>query len=331
MKKVLFTMFVVLAAAFMLYGIADAISGVCSGCHTMHNSQDGAAVNGSGPADILLKSDCMGCHTTASAVGPRVDNATLLSAGSFADAFVTSDTNTHNVEDLVGFNAGGADDILTSNDPPGGSAAVLTKFSGANQLKCAGSNGCHGSHDSKATSWAGIQGYHHAGGSIYKFLEVATDNEGAGTAVAGTKDSTYESGGATASKHNIYVSDAATGISAFCNNCHDVFHGAATTDLTTNGLWNRHPTDISIATYLGASGVTVDYVNNPFAFTAAYATTLSTTSATGYDATNGYVMCLSCHRAHASEYADLLRFNYASQSAGGGGTTGCLGCHVNQR
>ncbi|HIC92409.1 MAG TPA: hypothetical protein EYP21_10200 [Syntrophaceae bacterium] len=41
------------------------------------------------------------------------------------------------------------------------------------------------------------------------------------------------------------------------------------------------------------------------------------------------VMCLSCHRAHGSPYADMLRWNYSHMIAGD--TTksgGCFTCHT---
>ncbi|MBW2020585.1 MAG: hypothetical protein JRI65_11395 [Deltaproteobacteria bacterium] len=43
------------------------------------------------------------------------------------------------------------------------------------------------------------------------------------------------------------------------------------------------------------------------------------------------VTCLSCHRAHGSDYADLLRWDYSGMVAGTTGTTagtGCFLCHT---
>lgn len=50
--------------AFHDKGVAD-----CSGCHTMHNSEDGAEVAVGGPYDWLLTAEkpsdvCLGCHAT---------------------------------------------------------------------------------------------------------------------------------------------------------------------------------------------------------------------------------------------------------------------------
>jgi len=52
-------------ALAMFAGNAFAVvQGACVNCHTMHNSQDGAAVIGSGPIEALLnKASCAACHT----------------------------------------------------------------------------------------------------------------------------------------------------------------------------------------------------------------------------------------------------------------------------
>jgi hypothetical protein len=40
-------------------------------------------------------------------------------------------------------------------------------------------------------------------------------------------------------------------------------------------------------------------------------------------------MCLSCHGAHATDYPDILRWNYDTMNAGGGGLdVGCFTCHT---
>lgn len=43
------------------------------------------------------------------------------------------------------------------------------------------------------------------------------------------------------------------------------------------------------------------------------------------------VMCLSCHRAHESQYADILRWNYEDMIAGEVGSGGCFTCHTNKK
>ena len=39
------------------------VTGPCSDCHTMHNSQNGTDVVSGGPYRALTKGNCVGCHT----------------------------------------------------------------------------------------------------------------------------------------------------------------------------------------------------------------------------------------------------------------------------
>jgi hypothetical protein len=312
MKKLIITLFILLVSHFYI-GTAEAVDiNICSNCHTMFNSQD---------ADSAIDS-CIYCHTTESAVGPRIDSPTMLSAGSFNDAFVTSENNTHNVQDLTGFKASEPDHKL-GNKAPGGIELP-------EQLKCAGTYGCHGNHDDKKTSSEGIHGAHHSGGKGYKFLEIAEDNSGDSIPVDGYASPDYEAGGANESNHNIYVSGP-TGISTFCNNCHDDFHGTVTTGSDTKDVWTRHPTDIEVSSLGNLEKIAVDYYNTPFGFTLDGISDMELTTATAYTVKDAKVVCLSCHRAHASQYADILRFDYQAQVAGSGNTTGCLACHARMR
>ncbi len=111
---------------------STAITGICSNCHTMHNSQDGTSMNfdnSATPNDILLRNDCIGCHASGGAVNidsigaPQVNHTAVtdLAGGNFAyitggKARVTADQNTagHNVID---FGAAYYETILT--EPPG--------------------------------------------------------------------------------------------------------------------------------------------------------------------------------------------------------------------
>lgn len=73
MKKILLK----ISTAFMAVGLVAAFSGpaaakvtgVCSNCHTMHNSQGGTPMSGvgniseTGPFDALTRGTCVGCHS----------------------------------------------------------------------------------------------------------------------------------------------------------------------------------------------------------------------------------------------------------------------------
>lgn len=326
MKRLLLVMSLMVVVALAFYGTANAIGGVCSNCHTMHNSQDGVTAAGN---DTLLKSatECLGCHAGTGVTGaPIIDEslgANMPSGGSFNVDYATSSTYTHNVKEFVdaSMHAAGAGMVDTKwvNTPPGGTAL-------ATQLQCAGTVGCHGD-GSQAGSTDAVKGMHHATKTTYKFLFV-----GGSTAapIGGTSSANYEVGGATAANHNLYSAESGESISTFCNNCHDDFHGTGATE--TGGIaspWKRHPTDYALTASMASA--TADYATTPWAFTATDLSGMSTTTAAGYTAANAQVMCLSCHRAHASNQPDLLRFDYSTMDAGGGGTTGCLNCHVSQR
>lgn len=351
MKKLFIVAILILVSLVVANGQSFAITGPCSGCHTMHNSQNGGTMAygtaaGAPAYQQLLIGDCLACHTVAGATAPtapKVDTAvagSITAAGSWSQASADSMRHGLNALNGAGYTQFGATDgVLTT--APGGT------FTSSN-LTCAGPQGCHGNGAATIpvgdlTGQAGINGFHHAGAATagYRFLRVRGNNNPAvaGTPVGGIGSANWEMGGPNDTNHNIYQGktyDAALGnsFSDFCNNCHPSFHAAgdaATDQGGSTGAFTRHPTDRNFANLANTGSITVDYTNNPFGFIDTAG--LSTTANTNYVATDGnaVVGCMSCHRSHASGQPDLLRFNYANQVAGGGNTVGCLGCHVNQR
>ena len=353
MKKILF---ISIFMASFLFVISNADAAVCSACHTMHNSQNGTANSFDGSAHAkLLKGSCMGCHEDTTSANttkniasgvqvPVISNPSnapsypgaletisgstrALAGGNFY--WLTSGTNDgrgHNVN-LVTNNH--ADDTLTV--PPGGAAGDI---GGATRITCAGNAGCHGtrtyntaSDPSEGNNMSALSGAHHEGGSIngltvgrsFRFLN----------GVLGIEDSDWQQT-ASASDHNEYKGennlDAGTGsMSALCAQCHGNFHGTGV--VQSGSEWIRHPTDLSVIAQGGAYANigTVGYrIQTPVARTDV--TSVQSTVTAGQD----IVMCLSCHRAHASPYDDILRFNYNAMQAGAGGAssgTGCFYCH----
>src|SRR4030043_1113263 len=161
---------------FIPSSINAAVTGECSNCHTMHNSQNAASMNlgktigiGSYGSDcldchganraVLLRMDCLGCHAwdingTSNIVPnnmPQVAHsaATDLSAGNFKDVIDMGDSYGHNVH-------GFKEDIPTDNElfntPPGYNSFYDPSSGGyedtsAGQILCAGQNGCHGNRN----------------------------------------------------------------------------------------------------------------------------------------------------------------------------------------
>lgn len=329
---------------------AASVTGACANCHVMHASiQSTVTPNPEGPQSYLLKDTCLGCHTeTGGGAGaPYVLSAsTDLAGGDFVDAI----TNTNYGHNPVGI---GAAAIVT---PPGWKVSADFDDNGqvgtvadgvpwTTQLSCEGVWGCHGLHTA-----TGIKGAHHNNqtalattidgstlGKSYRFLYGIRGGEAADFEAA-----------AAATNHNVYIganrgdgeSDAAstTGsqtMSYFCAECHGIFHSgtSATEGLSASTIgspWIRHPVDFSMPAPSTVGSVTYyDYTTyNPVVPLATSDTSTATTDSnvTASPTTDRIVMCLSCHRAHASPYYASMRWNYRGTN-GVTGANSCATCH----
>ena len=66
MKKTFLSLTVLLVISLLLWGGETSyakVTGRCDGCHTMHNSQNGADINLVPYEVLLLKDGCVGCHS----------------------------------------------------------------------------------------------------------------------------------------------------------------------------------------------------------------------------------------------------------------------------
>ena len=379
-EKTLFIISLLIFTVFLLsipLPLSAKVTGICSNCHTMHNSQNGTDVNTTVSAELsLLKADCLGCHTGSSSTGfdastdaPLVlntDTTTELAGGNFT-YITTADNRGHNIVDL-----GTPDAVL--DDPPGNVPSHLGSVSDAD-LTCAGRNGCHGRRDTGVakSNLASMQGDHHnddddgvidtatTSANSYRFLWGVKGYENNGQVSSSTK---YQNADAT--NHNEYfgtstplaiscsanqchggspagvVQSRSNTISFFCATCHGNFHtldvNVQWSDPTMVGIgadntnpFLRHPTDV----LLPATGEYASY--NP-ASIGAYSTaapvgrTSQPTSMSGtVSVGTGVVMCISCHKSHASNYADMLRWDYSTMDVGTTGAaegTACFICHT---
>lgn len=366
------------------------VTGVCSNCHTMHFSQNGALDRGgnaqvagqgtgqcldchSNARGVLLKLDCIGCHAenpggvariSAVTGAPQVayneaNPANFLAAGNYQRMFssiapdpLTGDARGHNVH---GFGNELFSDGWLLTNPPGYDAnfdpstlKYNPTFGGGLAdpvLMCAGSNGCHGDRDIAGATSA-MKGSHHADDLVLKFgtADEATQGSTVGRSyrflrgVHGVEDSDWQNTKGVGD-HNEYkgannnVASTAgqawadiTTISQLCAECHGAFHARGATGIgnaAAGSPWVRHPTDIALPATGEYSNYTVYNLQAPVARQSV--TGLAAASATVTPGSD-VVMCLSCHRAHASEYADSLRWDYSAMAAG----TGCYVCHTNK-
>lgn len=361
LNKNLLTALAVSATLLLPTVVMAKVSGQCGNCHTMHNSQDGVSVTTSGtPNGVLLNTGCIGCHSGTNSGTTTVPyvfdttgdpTGTTLAGGNFYWVANIADNRGHNVSGVA------SQDATLGDTPPGGT--VLSS-----QLKCGGTTGCHG-NQTIADEFGAIAGGHHgSGGSILTADTSKRFTSGSTTdmsdayrmlaGIIGIEDNDWEYTNTTDGDHNQYYgidraaeTDTAAGsVSSLCASCHGTFHnGAGNVSASFSSPWVRHPTDFDMAT---ATGTEYAFYNGgdgtnaaPYSTVAPVASTIvdagastvaplaavNVTSATA-DA-SAIVTCLSCHRAHGSANADLLRWDYAGITAhSGAGNIGCFICHT---
>ncbi len=346
-------------AFFCSLEVHAAITGQCSDCHTMHNSQNGAdmvsftfGAETTDAKEFLLIGTCLGCHAqglpqmVATVNGnsvPQVyhtDGTGDLAGGNFAyilgaKGTGASDAKGHNVIDF-----GNSEGTLTRppghHDPDG---------IGVN-ITCAGILGCHGIRSSSG----GIRGAHHKNvdGQLdtadqvynsYRFLYY----------VKGLEDADWEKT-ESASDHNEYfgavtpmtfggscnICHTPSGVrplnqtmSGFCATCHRYFHVTDSPNGIggdTNSPFTRHPTDVILPNsgeYAGYNGP-----GNAYNLTAPVARTAVPANADGIvNPGMDVVMCLSCHAAHGTNFPDMMRWDYRSAMLSTA-ISGCSVCHT---
>ncbi|MBU4491405.1 MAG: hypothetical protein KKD69_02970 [Euryarchaeota archaeon] len=133
-------------------------------------------------------------------------------------------------------------------------------------------------------------------------------------------------GNVAATEGTLATAPAGNTISGLCGECHGTFHG--NTDIGgTTSPFTRHPTDI----VLKGSGEYTNYTTFSVVAPVARVNITTVNEAANATVTPGtdVVMCLSCHGAHATAYADILRWDYTGMVTGGSSnTTGCFVCHT---
>ena len=276
----------------------------CNMCHTMHNSQDGGSVDPGNVAGnrYLLRdaspSDlCLTCHAdwisdtfTADPMNPPDfvggGNFVFLLENNLNDGYA-GDSNPIS-GDAAGHNiiapAYGSGEDATLSMAPGGTYP-------SSALSC---TSCHDPHGNM--NFRMLYGAEEIQGGLYEFESAAPIASGA---------SIYH-GRETNSRHTAYQS----GVSTWCGNCHPDFHDSGN---------YVHATDLplgdTIASYYNSYNGTDDpYSGSP---ATAYLALVpfedignvdihSTAGPSG----GSRVMCLSCHRAHATSAPDAGRWDF---------------------
>ncbi|MBW2738521.1 MAG: cytochrome c3 family protein [Deltaproteobacteria bacterium] len=356
MKKTILILTVMLVISLILWGGEASyamVTGPCGGCHTMHNSQNGADLSPN-PYEILLKKNCVGCHSdtnealyyymtdgdSSSLKVPvvyttgSIPTDTLAGGNFYWVSQSDSDAKGHNV-----FGISGEDGVLDASlggpGAPGnqyGGDCSTAGCHGTLAIENTGCQGCHLNVRHHANDGTGTKYVGDADKGWYRFLSGHQAATGCG--VKGIEDEVWQ---ATTDSHNEYLGvpvdkTGATSLTnysmtAFCCGCHGDFH----TQNDSDAAWIRHPSDSVIPNSGEYAGITANgySVLSPVARPEGFVWTTGPSDLVA--AGTEMVMCLSCHRPHGSPNNDLLRWPYADMIAGGGGAhpnEGCFYCHV---
>lgn len=355
-------------------GIASAaVTGDCVNCHTMHNSQDGDTFGLNGEelstAQVnLLKSDCLGCHTSATntiewigtgnqskvpivlttsepTYPPTGSSNSVLAGGNFYWVAQGNDSMGHNVFGLQG---------PTFEDNVDGE---LSEAPGNAQAVGVGSN-CRDCHGTLATATSGCKGCHFAahhaddgldnavtkgGDGWFRFLSGAQMSTGVDPAtstrdsllsqpgVIGVEDPNWEQNPAS---HNVYK-----GATGYVNAGSGAINGNSI-GLYCTGCHSRFHHDMG-GDEDGMQNTSGAWIRHPsdvvlpdtgeyanYSYTALAPVAYETISDAG-EGSIELVTCLSCHRAHGSKYPDMLRWDYDTCVTETTETDcGCFACHT---
>ncbi|RJQ43277.1 MAG: hypothetical protein C4538_12255 [Nitrospiraceae bacterium] len=333
----------------------------CAGCHT--TSGAGQTTTYGAPA-VLHSAGTAGGAQGNGATNAGGDFYWVTQGGGDAKGHNVADISGVSADATIGRTPPGWEPNATSGFTFGQVAGGAANW-GANQLTCAGTYGCHGNHTT-ANSLQAITGAHHNNANTGSGI-TATAASAANTVansyrflggIKGLEDADWN-WNETAASHNEYYGKNDTSTerdndttdtyqfketsSYFCAECHGFFHSRIDADATFGSPWVRHPTDI----VLPNSGEYDDYnsdngddtagsyslqvpVARPVVPTNAEGSSSTVSPGDSTTRTGAIVMCLSCHRAHGSPYADLLRWDYTTITVGAGTTTGCFVCHTDK-
>lgn len=307
------------ALAFHDSGVAH-----CNGCHTMHNSQNSAAMNfaadgspggtpvGTGFPDLLLfgnKTDvCLRCHAGDGGYHVWSDdvNAPSSSALRGAGDFVFLEED--NLNDAHG---GATDPVL--GESAGHSVISAMKGTAVDSMNATGPGGNYDSNNMHCTSCHDPHGtasyriLYQAGQAVDNVTYTATIDADGISVFAGAE---------TPGNHNAYHS----GYSDWCATCHGDFHQASGALVHPSG----EAMD-DVANVYNAYNGTEDCILNPPTATqpcgsgvqaTAYLDEVpfedpaTTTSSTAGPTASSMVSCVSCHRAHATSAMDAGRWDF---------------------
>jgi predicted CXXCH cytochrome family protein len=315
------------ASAFHRGGVAS-----CDGCHSMH----GTGIITSGPW-LLKRTDpssiCLNCHSgVGSPNSPNVaspDGSARTPGGDFywinkdfswLDGNIPGERHGHNI---VAMDYGYVEDV-TNAVAPGGTYQSVNM----------GCNSCHDPHGvvrktNTPTAESGSYGGSPPGGAIFGNYRLLGDAGYNGGNQASNYSFIYNAPIAAQNPASMFSEsdtshvDYGSGMSEWCANCHnDILTSEHQTgsggfshpvnEILSNEYIDRYNTYVRTGDLSGIRDTAyLQFV--PFERGVTDASLLNPTSTMGPD-TNSGIMCLSCHRAHASAFVYGGRWDLKAQT-----------------
>ena len=300
------------AVAFHDAGVAH-----CNGCHTMHNSQDGMPVDGDnldGNAFLLKDGSpsdlCLNCHADGYGGVYSDPTGTFFKeqgGGNFwyLDEFNLNDGHAGASHAISGDAAG--HNLVAPGRGLSADAAFVTSPGGlfpANQMGC---SSCHDPHGTEA-----FRLLYGAGQSVQAGLAVfgADAPDAVGLGLFGGPENN--------ANHTAYND----GMSDWCGNCHGDFHaayqpgvkwvhpsGTVVSNAVITGNYNAYAGTTDLVTN-GSTGGTGSHASAYLAAVPFEDPTQFTGSTAGMNSGSSKIMCLTCHRAHATSAPDAGRWDF---------------------
>jgi len=304
-KTLLIATPIVALMSIPVMGFHDSGVAHCNGCHTMHNSQDGALVDPDSPngnawllVDATPSDVCLGCH--AEELGAVfwedvLNPASELGGGNFIFLLEDNINDGHGgaVEPITGDAAGhnldapghGLAPDATLSQAPGGSFP-------AGVLGCTSCHDPHGTEDFRLLYGAGrtVQDF-------YTFTNAAPTAEGLPIFF----------GSESNSNHTAYQG----GMSAWCGNCHGDFHDNNTQLVHPSGQTLGGTIATTYNLYNGSDDQTGGAVATAYLAAVPFEDAANTTSSTAGPTASSQVSCITCHRAHATSAPDSGRWDFS--------------------
>ncbi len=290
--------------AFHEFGVAR-----CSGCHTMHNSQDGNLVDPNSPngngyllIDQTASDVCLSCHATSRGAVWGSNPASppnQKGAGNFAWLTVANINDGRSGVDSTGYIPG---------YKSGHSIIAPSKNSGVDPVNAVAPGG---DYPSSAMSCTSCHDPH--GRQTFRMLY------GTGHVTAGNYDfvnpaPTCEQGPSFSSSSAVEANNLHTayqgGMSAWCANCHGNFHD--------NDQQMRHPSGVAMGAdiaqiynqYNGTEDQTGGNEATAYIPQVAFEDAAMTPTSTNGPNYLSQVSCITCHRAHATSSPDAGRWDF---------------------